>query len=59
LCILELLDKNRIQECKDLFESYAGALTCKEIRAAKKMECVECVGKAAEFLEKIKTNGEK
>lgn len=57
LYVLELVDKERMRECEDFFKACAGALTCKEIRAAKKLDCVECVGKAAEFLEKIKTHG--
>lgn len=53
LSVLELVDKARIDECKAFFEERAGALTCKKIRVLKKASCVECVGFAAEYLEKI------
>ncbi len=41
---------HKVPEIKDFFISNAGGLTCKEIRARKKMTCADCVERAAEFL---------
>jgi len=43
-------DKDKIEECKDFFLQHSGALTCKEIKSNKKVACINCVEKAAEFL---------
>jgi len=52
LHVLELSGIDKKEECQDFFLSYAGALTCKEIRKLKKLSCLGCVEKAIEFLEK-------
>ena len=45
-----LLAPNRADELKAAFASRVGSLYCKEIRAAKKHPCAECVAQAAELL---------
>ena len=45
-----LLAPNRAEELKAAFAARAGSLYCKEIRAAKKHPCAECVAQAAELL---------
>lgn len=48
--------EERCPEMKDAIESYfkneAGALTCREIRAQKKLTCADCVEKAADLLDR-------
>lgn len=52
-----LLQKSAPEKLKD-FEGYfsrlAGSLKCAEIRKLKKLSCLDCVGKAVEYLYKIK-----
>jgi hypothetical protein len=50
LNILELTGQDKRKECEDFFIGQAGALACKEIRRLKKLSCLGCVEKAAEFL---------
>ena len=45
-----LLAPNRAEELKAAFAARLGSLYCKEIRAAKKHPCTECVAQAAELL---------
>jgi len=45
-----LLAPNRAEELKAAFAARVGSLCCKEIRAAKKHPCAECVAQAAELL---------
>ena len=40
----------KVQEIKDFFTQNAGSLKCREIKAHKKMLCLDCIGRAAEFL---------
>ena len=50
-----LLSKKRPQQIsllKETFSAAAGSLTCKEIRAHKKLTCLGCVEKAADFLQR-------
>lgn len=50
-----LLSKNLPEKIKDFegyFKTLAGHLTCKEIRKLKKLSCLGCVEKAAEYLSK-------
>ena len=53
--VKHILEKNQPEKLAD-FERYfcglAGSLDCKEIRKAKKLSCLGCVGKAAEYLAK-------
>jgi hypothetical protein len=53
LYILELTGKYKRKECEAFFIGHAGALTCEEIRRLKKLSCLGCVEKAAEFLMNI------
>ena len=46
-----LLAPNREEELKAAFAARLGSLYCKEIRAAKKYPCADCVAEAAELLE--------
>ena len=45
-----LLAPNREEQLKAAFMARVGSLRCKEIRAAKKHPCAECVAQAAELL---------
>lgn len=42
---------------REFAEQSGGVLTCKEVRAAKKKTCTECVGLAAELLERHAKQG--
>ena len=44
------LAPNRAEELKSAFAARLGSLYCKEIRAAKKHPCADCVAEAAELL---------
>ena len=46
-----LLVPSREEELKAAFAARLGSLHCKEIRAAKKHSCADCVAEAAELLE--------
>ncbi|MDD5409108.1 MAG: C-GCAxxG-C-C family (seleno)protein [Candidatus Omnitrophica bacterium] len=43
----------KINQLEQDFISAAGSLKCKEIRSQRKLSCLGCVEKAADFLEKI------
>ena len=45
------LAPDRAEELKAAFAARLGSLSCKEIRAAKKHPCADCVAEAAELLE--------
>ena len=45
------LAPNRAEELKAAFVARVGSLHCKEIRAAKRHPCADCVAEAAELLE--------
>ena len=45
-----LLAPSRAEELKAAFAARLGSTLCKEIRAAKKHPCAECVAQAAELL---------
>ncbi|MCX6914223.1 MAG: hypothetical protein NT167_14415, partial [Verrucomicrobia bacterium] len=45
-----LLAPSRAEELKAAFAARLGSLHCKEIRAAKKHPCAECVAQGAELL---------
>ena len=45
------LAPSRAEELKAAFVARVGSLHCKEIRAAKKHPCADCVAEAAELLE--------
>jgi len=51
-----LLGKHRpqkVDECGRVLESRAGSTRCREIRALKKLSCVGCVEKIAEFMDSV------
>ena len=50
--ILEKQGPHKVALFEDEFRGHAGSLTCWEIRSAKKLSCVGCVQKAAEYLER-------
>jgi len=45
-----LLAPDRAEEIKAAFAARIGSLYCKEVRAAEKFTCAECVAEAAELL---------
>ncbi|MFA6320609.1 MAG: C-GCAxxG-C-C family (seleno)protein [Candidatus Omnitrophota bacterium] len=51
--MLEGKHKDKIRACEEMFLLNAGSVKCKEIRALKKLPCLGCVEKIAEFLETI------
>ncbi|MBF0479910.1 MAG: C-GCAxxG-C-C family protein [Candidatus Omnitrophica bacterium] len=52
--ILENSYPEMIKECESVFLAQAGSLKCKDIRAFKKLSCLGCVEKAAEYIGRIK-----
>ncbi|OGC22136.1 hypothetical protein A2291_01400 [candidate division WOR-1 bacterium RIFOXYB2_FULL_42_35] len=50
-CCLE-----KTQEFEQYFKELASSLKCNEIRQARKLSCVGCVEKAAEFIATARTN---
>lgn len=51
--ILEKSAADKSTELEKYFLDQAGAVKCHEIRAGKKLSCIGCVEKCAEFLEKV------
>ena len=51
--ILKEKHQNRIRECEALLSSHAGSTKCKEIRQLRKLPCIGCVEKIAEFIDKL------
>ncbi|MFC1511000.1 C-GCAxxG-C-C family (seleno)protein [Candidatus Margulisiibacteriota bacterium] len=57
-----LLQKNCPDKVKEFTKSFieqAGSLNCQEIRSGKKLSCLGCVEKAAEFVETTCANASK
>ena len=50
LTIADKAAPGKVQEIKDYFNLNAGSLKCREIKAQKKMMCLDCIGHAVEFL---------
>ena len=48
--ILEKHHPEKLGEFDNYFRSLAGSLDCKEIRGLKKLSCLGCVGKAADYI---------
>ena len=46
-----LKDLEMLKELDNLFTSLAGSLNCQEIRKKKRLSCLQCVEKAAEFVQ--------
>lgn len=51
--IVGMENKEKAQEFEQYFLEHAGALECHTIRGLRKLSCVGCVEKSAEFLEKM------
>ena len=51
--IIEQKQPDKLREFETFFLNAAGSLKCKEIRQGRKLSCVGCVEKAAEFVEKL------
>jgi hypothetical protein len=45
--------QDRVKDCEDNFIANAGSAKCREIRKLRKLPCIGCVEKSAEFVEKI------
>jgi hypothetical protein len=41
-------------EFQESFQGQAGAIKCREIKAARRFSCLDCIEKCAEFLQNIK-----
>ncbi len=52
--IIKNTGKGSEEECNNIILAHAGASKCREIRQLKKLPCVGCVEKMAEYMEKIK-----
>jgi len=52
--IMEHCDIKDYEAFEKYFIEYAGSTKCKDIKKARKLSCVGCVEKSAEFLDKIK-----
>jgi len=53
MTILEEVDKKKAEELMQYFYNNSGAFECSNIKAGKKLSCVGCVEKCAEYLENI------
>lgn len=51
--IMEQYNLKDYEAFEKYFVEQAGAIKCRDIRKAKKLSCVGCVEKSAEFLEKL------
>lgn len=51
--ILEKRAPDKLRGFEEAFVAQAGAMTCKEIRALRKLSCLGCIEKAAEWLESL------
>ena len=49
--VLKSASSEEIEKCNEAFIKAAGSNKCREIRSMKKLVCLGCVEKAAEFLE--------
>jgi hypothetical protein len=47
--LIEIRSPDKVKEFEDFFLAQAGSLKCTEIRKDKKLSCLGCVEKAAEF----------
>jgi Asp/Glu/hydantoin racemase len=52
--IIKNIGKGSVEECNDIILAHAGAAKCREIRQLRKLPCIGCVEKMAEYIEKIK-----
>ncbi|MDD4179528.1 MAG: C-GCAxxG-C-C family protein [Candidatus Margulisbacteria bacterium] len=48
--LLAKKNPDKLREFEDYFRQLAGSLKCNEIRQLRKLSCLGCVGKAAEYL---------
>lgn len=51
--ILEKIYPEKFKECEAMFVAHAGSTKCKEIRSLRKLPCLGCVEKIAEYVDKI------
>jgi hypothetical protein len=49
--ILKLKNAEGIENLENTFLEHAGSVKCKEIRASKKMSCLDCIEKSATFIQ--------
>ncbi|HNX68875.1 MAG TPA: C-GCAxxG-C-C family protein [Candidatus Omnitrophota bacterium] len=49
--LLEALGSSKVAELYGIFQDFAGSVKCREIKALKKISCLECVEKAAGIVE--------
>lgn len=49
---LEKIEKEKIEEFEKYLKETAGSLNCKEIRALKKLNCLECIEKTINYIDK-------
>ncbi|MDP4094660.1 MAG: C-GCAxxG-C-C family (seleno)protein [Bacillota bacterium] len=51
--IIDRYDKENVEKLNQYFLEQAGALECTSIRSLRKLSCIGCIEKSAEFLEKL------
>lgn len=51
--ILEKHHPEKLKECEKYFSAVAGSSTCREIKSLRRLSCLGCVEKIAEFIEEI------
>lgn len=50
-CLLKKNHPEKLKDFEDYFTNIAGSVNCREIRAMRKLSCIGCVEKAAEYLD--------
>ena len=55
--IIENCEKEKAEDLERYIIQQAGALDCRSIRGMKKLSCVGCVEKSAEYLENVSGDG--
>ena len=51
--LLEKGHPEKVKECEQALHAPAGSIKCKEIRSLRKLTCLGCVEKVAEYMEKV------
>lgn len=51
--IIKNIGKGSVLECEEIILSHAGSTKCKEIRQLRKLPCLGCVQRMAEYIEKL------
>lgn len=57
--LAKYINKEKAIELEQFFMDQAGAMKCHEVRSGKKLSCLECVEKSAEYIEKVLSQGNK